>query len=239
MIPKRIHYCWFGRGEKPKLAEKCIESWKKYCPDYEIIEWNEDNFDINCCTYVKEAYEQRKYAFVTDYVRLFAMYTHGGIYMDTDVEVVRSLDEFLDNHAFSGFESEIYIPTGIMASEKGFPLFKYLLSYYDKNHFVNEDGSLNTTTNVCTITEMLTPRGFVPNGKFQIVDGFALYPRDYFCPLEDSTGKMYKSKNTATIHWFNKSWIPQNRRIRSKITKVFHRYFGVDCFNWLKRILGE
>ena len=109
-IPKVIHYCWFGRGKMPKLAEKCIESWKKYCPDYEIVCLTEDNFDINCCSYVKEAYEAKKYAFVTDYVRLFVMYEYGGIYMDTDVELVKNLDDFLKNQAFSGFESSNSIP---------------------------------------------------------------------------------------------------------------------------------
>lgn len=138
MIPKVIHYCWFGRGKMPELANKCIESWKKYCPEYEIIEWNEDNFDVNCCPYVKEAYESRRFAFVTDYVRLYAMYTQGGIYMDTDVEVVRNLDEFLGHQGFSGFESETQIPTGIMAGEKGFPLFKDLLAYYDGRHFLTK-----------------------------------------------------------------------------------------------------
>lgn len=235
MIPKKIHYCWFGRGEKPKLAKKCIDSWKKYCPDYEIIEWNEDNFDINCCPYVKEAYESRRFAFVTDYVRLYVMFTQGGIYMDTDVEVTRNLDEFLVHKGFSGFESETQIPTGIMAGEKGFPLFEKLLSYYDGRHFLDKNGNQDTTTNVITITAMLSERGFIPNGKYQVVDGFALYPRDYFCPLDDSTGVMYDSKNTATIHWFNKSWVPQRLRVRSKITRVFHRLFGKDCFAFLKK----
>lgn len=235
MIPKKIHYCWFGRGEKPKLAYKCIDSWKKYCPDYEIIEWNEDNFDINCCPYVKEAYESRRFAFVTDYVRLYVMFTQGGIYMDTDVEVTRNLDEFLVHKGFSGFESETQIPTGIMAGEKGFPLFEKLLSYYDGRHFLDKNGNQDTTTNVITITAMLSERGFIPNGKYQVVDEFALYPRDYFCPLDDSTGVMYDSKNTATIHWFNKSWVPQRLRVRSKITRFFHRLFGKDCFAFLKK----
>ena len=234
MIPKKIHYCWFGRGELPPLAQKCIASWKKYCPDYEIIQWNEDNFDITCCSYVQQAYEKRKFAFVSDYARLYAMYTMGGVYMDTDVEVTRNLDEFLNHHGFSGFESETKIPTGIMASETGFPLFKYLLEYYDNHDFLNPDGSFNMTTNVEIITEMLTPIGFVPSGEFQIIDGFALYPRDVFCPLDDSTGKMYKSKNTATIHWFNKSWLPWHVRLRSRLTKPFHRWFGTDCFKFLK-----
>lgn len=235
MIPKVIHYCWFGKGEKPKLVYKCIDSWKKYCPDYEIIEWNEDNFDINCCPYVKEAYESRRFAFVTDYVRLYVMFNQGGIYMDTDVEVTRNLDEFLVHKGFSGFESETQIPTGIMAGEKGFPLFEKLLSYYDGRHFLDKNGKQDTTTNVITITAMLSERGFIPNGKYQVVDGFALYPRDYFCPLDDSTGVMYDSKNTATIHWFNKSWVPQRLRVRSKVTRVFHRFFGTDCFAFLKK----
>ena len=237
MIPKIIHYCWFGRGKMPELANKCIASWKKYCPDYEIVEWNEDNFDISCCDYVKEAYENKKYAFVTDYVRLYVMYNYGGIYMDTDVEVVSSLDPYLQHQGFSGFESEIYIQTAIMAGEKGYSLFEEILSYYKERHFLKEDGSLDTQTNVITITALLKEKGFIPNGKFQVIDGFALYPRDYFCPLDDSTGVMHKSKNTVTIHWFNKSWVDQKIRVRSKITRVFHRIFGENCFAFLKKIL--
>lgn len=235
MIPKKIHYCWFGRNPLPKLAKKCINSWKKYCPDYEIIEWNEDNFEINCCEYVKEAYENKKYAFVTDYVRLYVMYTYGGIYMDTDVELVKNLDGFLSHEGFSGFEDDIYIPTGIMAGEKGFGLFNDLLLYYNGKHFVNENGDYDTTTNVITITKLLTEKGFIPNGKYQVIDGFALYPRDYFCPYDDATGKMYDSKNTVAIHWFNKSWIPRSMRIRSRVTRILHRIFGVNCFSFLKR----
>jgi len=239
MIPKKIHYCWFGRGEKPKLAIKCIDSWKKYCPDYEIIEWNEDNFDISCNSYVKEAYESRKFAFVTDYVRLFAMYNYGGIYMDTDVEVLKSLDEFLDNVAFSGFESSQLIPTGIMASEKGFSLYNEFLRYYTDKHFIQEDGTLDNTTNVIIMTDILKKYGLVCDGKFQIVEGWTLYPSDYFCPLNNATGELKKTKNTATIHWFAKSWVsPHSRRI-SKITKLFHRIFGEQCFDWLKKIIKQ
>ena len=152
MIPKKIHYCWFGGKELPELAKKCIASWEKFCPDYEIIRWDESNFNINICKYVTEAYQNKKFAFVTDYVRLYAMHTQGGIYMDTDVELTKNLDIFLDNQGFSGFESEEHIPTGIMASEKGFSLFEELLSYYTDRSFVKEDGALDTTTNVEIIT---------------------------------------------------------------------------------------
>lgn len=235
MIPKIIHYCWFGRGEKPELAKKCIASWKKFCPDFEIREWNEDNFDIHCCSYVEEAYASKKYAFVTDYVRLYAMYTCGGIYMDTDVEVVRPLEEFLTCKAFSGFESTRYVPTGIMASEKGVPIIHELLDYYTDKHFLNDDGSQDTTTNCVPITTIMLSHGLELNGKLQTVAEFTVYPSDYFCPFENETGVLRRTNNTAAIHWFNKSWLPQNIRLRSRITRVFHRIFGVDCFRWLKK----
>ena len=228
MIPKKIHYCWFGGNPLPDNAKKCIESWKKYCPDYEIVEWNEQNFDINSNQYVKEAYESKKYAFVTDYVRLYAMCNWGGIYMDTDVEVIRSLDEFLNNKAFSGFESYNSVPTGIMASEKDFPLFKELLSYYENRYFINEDGTLDTTTNTVTITNMCKKYGLILNNKYQVLEGFALYPSDYFCPLENETGIVRKTDNTATIHWFAKSWVPNNHSKMLKFTRILHRIFGTE-----------
>lgn len=237
MIPKIIHYCWFGRGEKPELAKKCIASWKKYCPDYELREWNEDTFDITSNAFVKEAYDNKKYAFVSDYVRLYAIYNYGGIYMDTDVEVVRPLDEFLTHQAFSGFETPESIPTGIMACEKGFPLFGEYLEYYRDRHFVNADGSLDTTTNGKIMTTITEKYGLKKDGTFQVIDGYAIYPREYFCPLNDSTGVLEKTQNTATIHWFSKSWLPKRKQIISKITKPFHRVFGVNCFAWLRKLL--
>lgn len=207
MIPKIIHYCWFGRNPKPKLAEKCIKSWKKFCPDFEIIEWNEDNFDIDSAPlYIRQAYEAKRWAFVTDYVRLYAMTKYGGIYMDTDVEVIKTLDKFLVHEAFSGFEDETRIPTGIMACKKDFPLFKELLRFYDTASFYNEDGTENHTTNVTTITNICLNKGFQPNNTFQVIDGFALYPHDVFCPIDYDSNKLNKTKNTVTIHWFSGSW---------------------------------
>lgn len=236
MIPKIIHFCWFGGKEKPDLAKKCIESWKKYCPDYEMREWNEESFDISSAPiYVQEAFQEKKWAFITDYVRLWAMYQFGGIYMDTDVEVVKPLDPFLQHKGFTGFEDDSHMGTGIMASEQGLPLMATLLSYYDNRRFIREDGSLDMTTNTVSITNTLKQMGFEPNGKMQSYEGFAIYPRDYFCPLDDATGKMHKSDNTATIHWFNKSWVSEKQRCRSKITRIFHRLFGVNCFRFLKR----
>ena len=240
MIPKIIHYCWFGRGPKPELALKCIESWKKWCPDYQIIEWNEDNFDINSNRYVKEAYEAKKYAFVTDYVRLYAMYTVGGIYMDTDVEVVRSLDFILKHDAVSGFESQTQIPTGLMACREGFPLFGDFLRFYDNASFINEDGTLNLTTNVTTMTNICLERGFVPNGKYQVVEGFVIYPPNVFCPdhkkLEDST---YMA-DTATIHYFAGSWKSDTTKKREN--SVWWRLIaipGMFVSGIMRKLFGE
>lgn len=207
MIPKKIHYCWFGRGKMPELALKCIESWKKHLPEYEIKEWNEDNFDLNMYPYVREAYDNRKFAFVTDVVRLYALYHEGGIYMDTDVEVLKPLDAFLDCPAFSGFEDDVHVPTGIMASEKGGKWAKENLAYYDGRHFVNEQGELDLTTNVTTITNYMLPYGLKQNNTLQQFPGLiTFYPKDYFCPKSYEDGKIYLTDNTYTIHHFAGSW---------------------------------
>lgn len=220
MIPKIIHYCWFGGNPLPKLAKKCIKSWKKYCKGYEIRRWDETNFDITSAPlYVQQAYEAKKWAFVTDYVRLYAMTTYGGIYMDTDVEVVAKLDKFLHHQAFSGFEDEVHIPTGIMACEKDFPLFREFLQYYDTASFIKEDGSLNTTTNVIIMTDICLKYGLVRNGQLQEVEGFALYPPEVFCPLNYKNGKLKRTKDTATIHWFNGSWLPPEAKAYHAKTK--------------------
>lgn len=155
MIPKMIHYCWFGGNPLPDEVKKYMETWKKYCPDYEIKEWNERNFDVNQNQYCSEAYEAKKWAFVSDYARLKILYEHGGIYMDTDVEVCKPLDHLASYAFWSGFESKSQIPTGIMASCRDNELLEYLLSYYDDKYFRNENGSFDTTTNVTTITKMV------------------------------------------------------------------------------------
>lgn len=228
MIPKTIHYCWFGGKNLPSIAKKCIASWKKYCPDYKIKRWDESNFDLSCCAYVKEAYESKKWAFITDYVRLWVMYNYGGIYMDTDVEVLKNLDPFLPNEAFSGFESVDRIPTGIMASEKGSHIIKLLLDRYNDRHFILSDGKLDLTTNVEEITNVMIPKGLVLNGKKQTVDGFTFYPKDYFCPKDYRTKKLELTENTYTIHHFDGSWVPESTRIKSKIVNTV----GKD--NWIK-----
>ncbi|WP_303207254.1 glycosyltransferase family 32 protein [Bacteroides oleiciplenus] len=212
MIPKIIHYCWFGGRILPDLAQKCIASWKEYLFDYEIKEWNEQNFDINNIPYVKEAYEAGKFAFVADYVRLYALYMEGGIYMDTDVEVVRNLDVFLHHSAFLGFESKTTISTGIIASEKGGIWVKEILEYYQERHFIKLDGKLDLTTNVVTITNYMCKCGLKQDNTYQDVLGlFTIYPQDYFSPK--SCGRILSTKNTYCIHYFAGSWLPKKQMV--------------------------
>ena len=206
-IPKIIHYCWFGHKPKPALAEKCIKSWKKFCPDYEIIEWNEDNFDVSTAPlYVRQAYEAGRWAFVTDYVRLKGLLEMGGIYMDTDVEVVKSLDPYLHHEAFAGFEHPQRVQTGLLACRPDFPLFRDFLAHYDTALFYRPDGSQDITTNVEVLTKLCLDRGMVCNDKFQVVDGLALYPREVFCPVDYDTEKLHRTRKTVVIHWFASSW---------------------------------
>lgn len=240
MIPKIIHYCWFGRGQMPELAVKCIESWKKFCPDYEIMVWNEDSFDINSNRYVKEAYESKKFAFVTDYVRLYAIYNYGGIYMDTDVMVLKSLDEYLGHKAFSGFESKTKIPTGIMASEKGYEVMADLLRFYDDAVFIKEDGTFNIVTNTETITRMFSEWGFIPNGEYQEIKGMAFYPQNVFCPDHKKLTNNNYMKDTVTIHYFAGSWKSEAtlKRERSLWWKAF-AVVATGVSKVLTRLLGD
>lgn len=230
-IPKIIHYCWFGKGEKPELAIKCINSWKEKLPDYKLVEWNEENFDINCNKYVKEAYENKKYAFVTDYVRLYVLYNYGGIYMDTDVEVLKSLDEFLIHHAFSGFENNNSIPTGIMAAEKGNKWIKLLLDEYDNLSFVKDDGTLDTTTNVIRITNNTQKNYNIKlDDTYQDLKDVVFYPHEYFCPKDWVTGNIYLTDKTYVIHHFNASWhTPKEKKeneIRLNLIKKYGKELG-------------
>lgn len=220
MIPKKIHYCWFGRGEMPELALKCIDSWKKYLPEYEIKEWNEDNFDINSYPYVREAYENRRFAFVTDVVRLHALYYEGGVYMDTDVEVLKPLDSLLGYDMVSGFESETQIPTGLMASQSGMPFMLELLQDYNDAHFVTADGTIDLTTNVERITQHCLKYGVQLNNTLQTVNGFTFLPKDYLCPKSYEDGKIWITENTLTIHHFAGSWYTPMEKFKQKVAKL-------------------
>lgn len=212
-IPKIIHYCWFGGKPKPKLAEKCIKSWNKFCPDWEIVEWNEGNFDLNSAPdYVRQAKNTGRWAFVTDYVRLRALTEQGGVYMDTDVELVKPLDPFLEHRAFAGFEHPQRIQTGLLACEKGFPLFLEFLAHYDHASFLRPDGTQDTTTNVQVLTDLCLKKGFICNDRLQTVDGLTIYPREVFCPVDFDSGKLNRTRKTVSIHWFSGSWQTEEER---------------------------
>ena len=224
-IPKIIHYCWFGENPISDDLKEYMATWKKYCPDYEIIEWNESNFDINSNTYVKEAYDAKKWAFVSDYVRLYVLCKFGGVYMDTDVELVSNIDKFLEHDAFSGFESTNYVPTGIMACKKGFQLFKEFLDYYNDKHFINEDGSYDLNANVYVMTEICKKYGLKLNDTYQVIEGFVLYPHDVFCP-KTSELEINITENTAAIHHFKGSWLNDKFLARLELRKKLHAKYG-------------
>ncbi len=242
MIPKKIHYCWFGKNPLPEQIKQYIETWKKYCHDYEIIEWNEDNFDVNQNQYCREAYEAKKWAFVSDYARLKVLYDNGGIYMDTDVEVVKPLDDLLKYNWFSGFESEDRIPTGTMGAGWNSSIIKLLLSDYDNRHFIKNDGSFDLTTNVKLITKALKENYNIQlNNTYQVFgNNNALFPFDFLCCKDYLTGKVNKTENSYTIHHFEGSWLNNISKFKLVIQKYICFIFGkeicVKLKKWVKNV---
>ena len=231
MIPKKIHYCWFGYGEKNKLVQKCIASWKKYCPDYEIIEWNENNFNIEKNAYTKMCYKEKKYAFLTDYIRLLVVAKYGGIYLDTDVEVIRSIDDLLENPAFFGFETHEYVNTGIgFGAEADNRIVRDMIREYDELL----DGQHGIIGCPILNTKALVRKGLIQNEKKQNVEGVVIYPSDYFNPYDDPTGMLTKTENTYSIHWYGKSWMDKKTVIRSKLLQPVHRIFGKELLKKFK-----
>ena len=224
MIPKKIHYCWLGDAKKPELAEKCIASWKKFCPDYEIIEWNESNLDISSFPlYTRQAYEAKKWGFVPDYIRLWLVYKYGGIYFDTDVEVVKSFDDLLDKPAFFGFESN-NVGLGIgFGGESGNPLLLAMMQDYENRAFVNPDGSLDLTPSPAINSETLKRYGVALNNTYQEIPGVAIfYPKEYFCPADYYTGEVQMTENTYSIHRYMASWMSKSQqRVDAKKRKAW------------------
>ena len=247
MIPKKIHYCWFGRNPLPESAQKCIASWRKYLPDYEIIEWNEDNFNVNSIPYTAQAYAARKYAFVSDYARFKILYEHGGLYFDTDVEVIRPMDDIIARGPFMGFEiaPSCKKPLGAVnpgvgiGAEKRMNLYKSILNYYSQLSFIQADGSYNLTDAVVNITTReLVKVGLQNIPGIQKVAGIMIYPDDYFNPFDDATGQLNKTENTYTIHWFSKTWLNVSPW-RQYISRIAHRIFGVNTFSKLRKLIGK
>jgi len=243
MIPKVIHYCWFGRNPLPPESVRCIESWKKYCPDYEIKEWNEDNFDVDSCQYTSDAYKEKKYAFVSDYARFYVLYKYGGVYLDTDVEIIKPLDSILEQGPFMGCENTavegkrsypLRVAPGLgMGSNAGNPFYNEMIQFYQNQSFYNSDGSLNLITIVQYTTDKLRESGLVDEDRIQQVCGINIYPKEYFCPI-DHVNDMKITDNTVSIHHYSGSWLPKKERLKGKVIKLL----GSRIWNIVLKLRG-
>lgn len=238
-IPKVVHYCWFGGNPLPELAHKCIASWRKFLPDYEIKEWNEQNFDVFQAPYIAEAYRLKRYAHVSDYARFWILYHYGGVYFDTDVEVIRSMDDILARGAYAGFEcpegSSLDNPNGDINPGLGIavppnhPFFKTMLDYYNHHHFVRWNGK-----NSGNITQKATQfldynHKEVLDGGIVKVSGLFIYPIEYFCPLNYYTGEMNITENTRTIHHYMASWVKKRNHLQGIIERMKYIYVRILC----------
>lgn len=220
MIPKTIHYCWFGGKALPKSARKCINSWRKYLPDYAIKEWNESNFDVNMIPYTAEAYSAKKYAFVSDFARFWILHQEGGVYFDTDVEVIRPMDDILQAGAFMGMENAESVNPGLaLAVEAGHPLYRWYLDYFSDKHFTPQQPSM-----IPVLRKKLLALGWQQEMRIQSVEGITIYPPDYFCPQEMMGAPIRLTENTRSIHHFDGTWIPATTRFRVRLLSHMPRF---------------
>jgi hypothetical protein len=236
MIPKFIHYIWIGGNPLPELATKCIASWEKKCPDYEVVLWNEENLNIEECLFTKQAYEMKKYGFVTDYFRLKVIFEQGGIYLDTDVEVLKSFDELLNFEAFFGFENVENVNTGGgFGAEKGCKVLKALMTAYENIPFVKEDGTFDMTP--CPQRDAATFKKFgMKSGGGQTLDKVMYFPAEYFSPINAKTGKLLITDKTFSIHHYMGSWQDENQKKNKKnrylLIKIFGEKIGIKINNF-------
>lgn len=235
MIPKKIHYCWFGGKPLTDEVRKCINSWREICPDYEIIRWDEKNFDVFENNYCREAYGERKWAFVSDYARLKILYENGGIYMDTDVEVIKSYDSLLSNKVFCCFEDNNNVSIGTFGAEKGNNFVKKLLDKYENRTFIKDNKELDMTTNLKIATELLVNQySLLLNGNFQILrNEITIYPKEYFIAKNYKTGEYTITDDTYAIHHYNGSWQSKDDRIyRDKYIEYWHKLSWIKCLKF-------
>ena len=234
MLPKVIHYCWFGGNPKNEVIEKCIESWKKYCPDYEIIEWNEANYDVNKHPFMKKAYEAKKWAFVSDYARVDILYHNGGVYLDTDVELIKSLDPFLKYDFYAGFESVSFVSFGLgFGSAEGHPVLKDILDYYNQLEFPDTEFELSMVSCPRIQTEVLVKHGMICNNQVQEFENCHIFSSEYFSPMSFKTGKTNITDNSVSIHHYDMSWNTDKfKKSKDREWKLINKYGPV----WGKRI---
>lgn len=230
-IPKVIHFCWFGENELSSQEQKCIQSWQKNCPNYTIKKWDENNFDVNCCTYVKEAYQAKKWAFVSDYARFWILYNYGGIYFDTDVELIKPIDDILAKGPFMGLESgSNCIAPGLgIACYPKHPVYKEIVEKYSKMKFILDDGTFNDQTVVFYTTEILKKYGFKDGKDIQNVVGIHIYPADFFCPMNYENGVLSVTDNTRSIHHYRSSWFSDDEKQWLEKKRWVMKTFGVKA----------
>lgn len=225
MIPKKIHYCWFGGNPLPELAVKCISGWKKFCPDYEIIEWNETNYDVTKNEYMRQAYENKKWGFVPDYARLDIIYNNGGIYLDTDVELVKPLDPLLELDAFAGVEQNSeYVALGLgFGAKPNHPAIKALRDYYNEISFA-ENGALNLTPAPQVNYKVFCDMGYEFLPEIHECGGITVFPAEYFCPIDYDTGKLCLTENAFSIHHYTATWYDEAQKYALKLKRKFVRF---------------
>ena len=235
-IPKIIHYCWFGGNPLPASAMECMKSWTKYMPDYEIRRWNESNFDVNETAYCAEAYKKGKYAFVSDYARFKILYENGGIYLDTDVEIIRPLDKIVHLGPFMGIENGIFVNPGLgMGAVARMYLLEEILKHYSKLKFIKDNGAINYDTVVVHTTNILKKHGWT--GAEGSVAGFKIYDKEYFCPLDYETNRLSVTARTHTIHHYSATWITPWQLLYRRIANIFGERFAHFCSSIIKRKL--
>ena len=250
MIPKIIHLCWLSGDPYPRKIQLCIDTWKKYCPDYEIILWDTKRFDVNSTPWTKQAFEAKKYAFVSDYARFWILYHYGGIYFDTDVEVIKPIDDIVDKGPFMGVE--VYpckiIPEDLIGypmvapglgigAPAGLPFYRLLLDYYAGMHFLRDDGSIITGTVVAHTTRLLVQEGLHKTGEIQHIAGMWIYPEDYFNPFDDLTGRLKITENTRSIHWYARTWQKRHSYVQW-LSRMVHRVVGNRIYRLRKALFG-
>lgn len=242
MVPKIIHYCWFGDGDMPAIVKKCMKSWENVLPEYKIILWNEDSFDVNICNFTKHAYENKKYAFVSDYVRLHALNEYGGFYLDTDEEILKSLDCFLNHRALIGFDDGKCIISCFMATEKGHPLIKDMIEYYKNLEFIKQDGTFNETPNTIWLENILKNKyDLVLDGCYQeLKEGIVIYPEEFFHAKSLYSGKIHITSHTYGIHHHTLLWVSKKtfliKLIRQKIViPLIGKQMYINLTNVIRR----
>lgn len=235
MIPKKIINIWFGKGEKSEIIKKCIDSNKKILDDWEFEEFTEDNYDVSSYKYMQEAYDARKYAFASDCARFDILFKQGGVYIDTDVEFLKKLpDSFLEHYGFSGVEDNDKIASGLVfACEPGNELVGEILDSYRADSFIKEDGSFNQKTVVDRVTEIFTKRGFLLNGKKQVIEGFHIYPCEFFCAYDFITREFVITENTYSIHHYTATWLPWYRKVKRLLKKYTCKVIGKENYKRL------